>query len=145
MCQAWIMRRAERSPRQGGELCAERLTGTLSAWNDRPMNNIVTLPQVPEARRKVSRAVKAHLAVAGISATKMGGLIGLSQSAMSRRVNALQAFDTDELEAIGYQLGGKSAIDVMQMPKDDTLDYGGVVSDLDAHRHARRATVNLVS
>lgn len=107
------------------------------------MSNIASLPEIPDARRRVARAVKAHLSVTGISPSKMASRIGMSQSAMSRRTSALQAFDIDELGGMASELG-ITVVDLIQMPKDDALDYGGVVSDLNEYRsraHGRAAAL----
>jgi hypothetical protein len=87
------------------------------------MTNVSSLPEVPDARRRIARAVKAHLVVADITPTRMAAKIGMSQSAMSRRTSAIQAFDIDELASIAGALD-VSIYELMQMPKDDTLDYG---------------------
>lgn len=100
------------------------------------MSNIAPLPEVPAERRRIARAVKAHLVVAGLTPTKMAAMIGMSQSAMSRRTSAIQAFDVDELGAIASKIG-KTVVELIQMPKDETLDYGGVVSALSSHPRFR--------
>lgn len=48
-------------------------------------NTVAQLPMTPPARLRIASAVRAHLAVAHLSDTKAGALIGLSQSAMSSR------------------------------------------------------------
>lgn len=84
-------------------------------------NSVAQLPVAPRDRVNVAEAIRAHLAVAGISATKMAVMVGLSQSAMSRRTKAQQPFDIDELSAIGAKLN-KSLEEVIQMPKRPTSD-----------------------
>jgi hypothetical protein len=70
---------------------------------------------VPQTRASVAASVRAHLAVAKISASNMATRIGMSQPAMSRRTNGSLPFDIDELDAISAELG-IGVIELMQMP-----------------------------
>lgn len=77
--------------------------------------SLATSESVPQTRMSVAASVRAHLAVANISASKMAVRIGMSQAAISRRTKGYHPFDVDELDAIAAELG-IDVIELMQMP-----------------------------
>lgn len=66
-------------------------------------------------RADVATAVKAHLAIRDISDAAASRMLGMSQSAFSRRTHSNIALDTDELGALADALG-ISFIELVQMP-----------------------------
>ncbi len=56
-------------------------------------------------RRGIAEEVRALLGRRDMSRSELGRRIGISQSAISRRVGGLEPFDVDELEAVASVLG----------------------------------------
>lgn len=111
---------------------------------------VIQFPTAPPPERaRIATAIRAHLAVHNLSDTKAGELIGLSQSAMSRRTNAQHPFDIDELGKLAGALG-LTIHQLIVMPKLPDLDSNQEpiafkpapdqgLSQLDEHRRAKEA------
>ncbi len=117
---------------------------------------VIQFPTAPPPERaRIATAIRAHLAVHNLSDTKAGELIGLSQSAMSRRTNAQHPFDIDELSKLSAALG-VTIHQLIVMPKLPDLDSNQEpiaytlapdhgVSQLDEHRRAKIAAHQAVA
>jgi transcriptional regulator with XRE-family HTH domain len=73
-------------------------------------------------RAEIARKVRGLLGERNMSKTELGRRIGLSQSAISRRVNALEAFDIDEIERIAEVLD-VSVVDLLSARPSATGRY----------------------
>lgn len=82
------------------------------------MSTVLNLPDRSTPRGTVAAGVRARLAVAGITPARAADLVGMSQSAMSRRTTGAHPFDVDELGKIAELLGIE--VGVFFQP----LDYG---------------------
>lgn len=69
------------------------------------MTNVIQLPDLSSPRARVAAGVRVQLAIANVSASKAARGIGISQPAMSRRINGELAFDIDELGRLATMLG----------------------------------------
>jgi transcriptional regulator with XRE-family HTH domain len=84
------------------------------------------------ARARAVYTVNAHLVARGITASEVAKRIGLSQSAMSRRMTAKKAFNVNELGAISYALG-ITIHELLSMPAEPALTIKQQVEALVGH------------
>lgn len=85
---------------------------------------VTSIPQPHHrARRDVAASVRAHLGARNINDSELARMIGVTQSAMSRRTNERVPFDVDELGLIADALG-ISVVDLIQMPTSSPVGGG---------------------
>lgn len=69
------------------------------------MSNVVTMPDRESPRGKVAAEVRAEMARARISGSRLGKMTGKSQAYWSRRITGDVAFDVDDLATLAGLLG----------------------------------------